>query len=397
MRNKSFFTYFLVTLVSFSISATALASSDKVLRGSVLDAENTDEPPTLEVAVTSEKAPEKVETVSAAETVDVVESTAAVEAEDTTVTAEPTVSSETEEVEEDVCGFSVPEEKTYGAQLIAVRRKLRVMPEEEFRVKVFFKNTGSMPWFANKSSCLGPKISLGTERDRDRASTFYVEGLSGWESSNRVGMDQFRTDPGEIASFTFYGKAPGEADVLKEYWSVVAKDIEWINGSEFSFETMVGDSGESAGDLRKKMAYANTSGSVSWIDLNAEKSIHVDLSEQKLYIKLGDLSIREFRVSTGAAATPTPKGETSISLKQEVRVGAKPPHYIMPKYMMFRAGGYGFHSLPSLGRANSGVFWTEARSHIGIPVSHGCIRLLPEDAEWLFSFSDIGTKVVIEG
>lgn len=389
MRNKSFFTYFLVTLLSFTISATALASSGKVLRG--------DEPPTLEVAVTSEKAPEKVETVSV-ESVEVVEaSEETTETADTKVTAEATISSEPEEVEEDVCGFNVPEEKTYGAQLIAVRRKLRVMPEEEFRVKVFFKNTGSMPWFANKSSCLGPKISLGTERDRDRASIFYAEGLAGWEGSNRVGMDQFRADPGEIASFTFYGKAPGEADVLKEYWSVIAKDIQWMDEAQFSFETMVGDSGESAADLRKKMAYANTSGSVSWIDLNAEKSIHVDLSEQKLHVRLGDLSIREFRVSTGAAATPTPKGETKLILKQEVRVGAKPPHYIMPKYMMFRAGGYGFHSLPSLGRANSGVFWTEARSHIGIPVSHGCIRLLPEDAEWLFSFSDIGTKVVIEG
>lgn len=370
MRNKSFFTYFLVILVSFGISATALADSGKVLRGNESEA--------LEVAESEEP---KVEAGG----------------DEAVVTETPAELVVAEEVEEDVCGFNVPEEKTYGAQLISVRRKLRIMPEEEFRVKVFFKNTGSMPWFANKSSCLGPKVSLGTERTRDRESIFYAEGLGGWEGSSRVGMDQYRTDPGEIASFTFYGKAPDKDDVLKEYWSVVAKDIQWMDEAEFSFETMVGDSGESASDLRRKMAYANTSGSVSWIDLNAERSIHVDLSEQKLHVKLGDLSIREFRVSTGAAATPTPKGETKISLKQEVRVGVKPPHYIMPKYMMFRAGGYGFHSLPSLGRAHSGVFWTEARSHIGIPVSHGCIRLLPEDADWLFDFSDVGTKVVIEG
>lgn len=386
MRNKSFFTYLLAVLLSFTVPATALAS-DKVLRGSVLDAEIPDEPPTLEVAKLKET---KAEGVVGEETV-IVEEAATLK-----TIEELDAALDTSEVEEDVCGFSVPEEKTYGAQLIAVRRKLRVMPDEEFRVKVFFKNTGSMPWFANKSSCLGPKISLGTERTRDRASTFYAEGLAGWESSNRVSMDQYRTDPGEIASFTFYGKAPINPDVFKEYWSVVAKDIQWMDEAAFSFETMVGDSGESAGDLRKKMAYANSSGSVSWIDLNGEKSLNVNLSEQKIYVKLGDYTVREFRVSTGAAATPTPVGETSIILKQEVRVGAKAPHYIMPKFMMFRAGGYGFHSLPSLGQAHSGVFWTEARSHIGIPVSHGCIRLLPEDADWTYDFTDVGTKVVVQ-
>ncbi|MEK7276894.1 MAG: L,D-transpeptidase, partial [Chloroflexota bacterium] len=253
-----------------------------------------------------------------------------------------------------------------------------------FRVKVFLKNTVTMRWFANKSLCLGPKMALGTDLERDRDSAFYAEELEGWEASNRVAMDQFRTNPGEIASFTFWGKAGNDPDIIKEYFTPVLKDIEWLNGAQFSFEVMIGDTGESASDLRKKISYANESGSVQDIDLNAEKVLIVDLSEQNLYVKLGDHVIRQTRVSTGAAATPTPVGETKLILKQEVRVGVKPPHYIMPYFQMFRAGGYGFHALPSLGRANSGVFWTEARNHIGIPVSHGCIRLLPEDAEWLF-------------
>ena len=85
----------------------------------------------------------------------------------------------------------------------------------------------------------------------------------------------------------------------------------------------------------------------------------------------------------------------------------------MPKWMAFRPG-YGIHALPSLGSASlrskirsyrdgevptslftDDVFWKEALSHIGIPVSHGCIRLLPDDAEFAFNFTPVGTRVVV--
>ncbi|MEK7136820.1 MAG: L,D-transpeptidase, partial [Patescibacteria group bacterium] len=57
---------------------------------------------------------------------------------------------------------------------------------------------------------------------------------------------------------------------------------------------------------------------------------------------------------------------------------------------------HGFHALPYLGKSpESSGFWQEARSHIGIPVSHGCIRLLPEDAENVYEWVEVGTKVYI--
>lgn len=297
---------------------------------------------------------------------------------------------------DDVCGFFLPEEKTYGAKLVTVRKQLRVEPGEKFQVKVFMKNTGSMPWFSNKSDCLGPKMSLGTDKERDRSSDFYDSKLEGWEAENRIAMDQFKTDPGEIASFTFMAKAPKKDTVYKEYYAPVLKDIQWIDNAVFDFEVIVGDGGDTAANVRKKMEYSDRSGSLDYLDLNAEKILNVDLSEQKLYVKLGDNVVKEFRVSSGASATPTPTGTTTITLKQPVRVGSKAPHYIMPNFMWFRAGGYGFHSLPSLGSANSGVFWTEAVNHIGIPVSHGCVRLLPEDSDWVYNFAEIGTKVVVQ-
>ena len=295
---------------------------------------------------------------------------------------------------DDVCGFEVPDQKTYDAQVISVRRKLRVEPSEIFRVKVFIKNTGNMPWFSNASKCLGPKMSLGTDLDRDRESDFYSKDLGGWESPNRIKMDQYRVDPNGIASFTFHSKADDDSDIYKEYLTPVLKDITWLDNAGFSFDIMIGDTGETAVDVRKKMTYASKSGSVSDIDLNAEKLVTIDLSEQNAYLTLGDYPVRKFRISSGMPSRPTPVGEFSIFLKQEVRIGSKPPHFIMPKFQMFKAGGFGFHALPSLAN-DKGIFWTEAKRDIGRPVSHGCVRFLPEEADWFYEFTDIGTRVVI--
>lgn len=296
---------------------------------------------------------------------------------------------------EDVCGFTAPEEKIYKAQIISVRNKLKAEKGETFEVKVFMKNTGNMPWFSKNSECPGPKMSLGTDKERDHSGVFYAEGLDGWEAPNRIAMDQYRTDPGQIASFSFSGYSGDKDSVYKEYYAPVLEAIQWIDDAAVELNLIVGEPEETATDLRKKMVYATVSGSLDHIDLEAPRTIVVDRSDQTMFVKLGDYVVREFKVSTGAYDTPTPLGETTIKLKQEVRIGGKAPHYVMPKFQLFREGGYGLHALPSL-RNDRGIFWTEALNHIGRPVSHGCIRLLPEDADFLFDFTEIGDKVVVQ-
>lgn len=307
-----------------------------------------------------------------------------------------------EEADQEVCGFELLEEgeAAHDAEVVAVRRQLRVEVGDTFRVKVFLKNTGNMPWFSNESRCAGPRMYLGTDKERDRESVFYSPELEGiddtnWIGANRIGMDQLRIEPGEIASFTFWSQAPDKPDVIMEYFAPVLSGIQWIEDAEVSFEMLIGDTGEDPVDMRKRLSYAFESGSLMDINLDGEKSILVDLSEQVMYVKLDDDIVRSFRVSTGAYATPTPVGTTYISLKQELRVGNAAPHYIMPYFQMFRAGGYGLHSLPSLGN-DGGVFWTEAVAHLGIPVSHGCIRIANENAVWLFGFTEIGTPLTVQ-
>lgn len=303
------------------------------------------------------------------------------------------------EISETDCEYDLPETPEYSASLVAIRKKFRVKTDEEFRIKVFIENTGNTPWFSFGGECKGPIINLGTDNKRDHASQFYSPNIeksdNNWVSANRIKLDQPRVNPGEVASFTFWVKASSTPDIYKEFLTPVVEDTTWLDDAGFSFDTVIGDLGESPSEVLRRRLLMGERGSAMELDLEAEKRIKVSLAEQKMYLHLGDHLIREFPVSTGAPRTPTPVGEFSISLKQEVRVGGKAPHYVMPNFMMFRKDGYGIHALPSLSRKGGDVFWTEARDHIGIPVSHGCIRMLPEDSDFAFDFADIGTTLEV--
>jgi len=299
------------------------------------------------------------------------------------------------------CEYTTPREAKYDATIIEVRKKLQIDTGETFRVKVFVRNDGNTPWFSRESGCTGnPVVNLGTDMQRDHASVFYSPEIkkddNNWIGSNRVGLDQLRIDPGMTASFTFWAKADNYPDVYREFMTPVVEGKTWIDDAKFSFDTMIGDTGSNPETLREQMYFSGESGSVLNINPDGEKIISVDLSEQKMTMTIDGKFVKAFTVSTGAAKTPTPVGEYDIQLKQEVRIGGKAPHYVMPKFMLFRKDGYGIHALPSLSRKGGDVFWTEAKSHIGVPVSHGCVRVLPEDAEFVYAFADIGTKVAVQ-
>lgn len=127
------------------------------------------------------------------------------------------------------------------------------------------------------------------------------------------------------------------------------------------------------------------------------QAIYVDLSEQKLALIESGMIIAKYPVSSGASDTPTPRGEFQIHRKQPLRISNLETPYRMPYYMAFTENqSHGLHALPYLGESpEDSDYWQEARSHIGIPVSHGCVRLLPEDAEKMYEWIEVGTKVII--
>ncbi len=122
------------------------------------------------------------------------------------------------------------------------------------------------------------------------------------------------------------------------------------------------------------------------------KRIVVDKSEQKLYAYDGDALFMESIVSTGTIINPTPLGEFSIFRKTPTRYMQGPlpgiPDDIydlpgVPWSLYFTAEGAAIH----------GTYW---HNNFGNRTSHGCVNLPIPQAQQLYSWADLTTKVIVQ-
>jgi hypothetical protein len=119
-----------------------------------------------------------------------------------------------------------------------------------------------------------------------------------------------------------------------------------------------------------------------------EKRIEINLAEQELSYFLGNVRMETFIVSTGKAGMYTPTGHYQIDGKSE-RAWSSYGLW-MPYWMSLQNGYFGIHELPEWPDGTK-----EGEDHLGIPVSHGCIRLGVGPAEFLYNWAPLGTKVFI--
>mgnify|MGYP001822086768 CR=1 FL=1 len=111
--------------------------------------------------------------------------------------------------------------------------------------------------------------------------------------------------------------------------------------------------------------------------------IEIDLSDQHLFAWEGKNQIFSAVISSGKPETPTYSGIYTIQRKY-------------PQDRM-RGDDYDIPDVPSViyfdrGYALHGAYW---HNNFGTPVSHGCINLPVNNAQWLFDWTTIGTPVVI--
>lgn len=295
---------------------------------------------------------------------------------------------------EEICQYDIPKKAIYQGEFIQQETKIWTAPGSKFEVALYLKNTGNIPWFSNVSGCSGINlIRLGTARDHDRGSIFYNPNDPRWITANRIHLQEERVNPGEIGTFRFSGFAPKVNDIFREYFQPVVENISWMQRKDETahIDIYVGENDQ---ENERRLFYLGKSGQASPLDISGEPIIDIDISEQKLLLKLGNTIVREYTVSTGTFKTPTPLGRFKILNKQELRIANKWPHYHMPKWQGFTIWGHGLHGLPYLAN-DRGIFWNEALNHIGQRVSHGCVRLLPEDAEDLYNLTTEGITLVI--
>lgn len=118
------------------------------------------------------------------------------------------------------------------------------------------------------------------------------------------------------------------------------------------------------------------------------KYLDADLTQQKMCRIEGNTIIDCFTISSGKPSTPTPVGIRYVESKND-RAWSAPYGLYMPWWQSL-GGGYGVHELPEWPGGMK-----EGENHLGIPVSHGCIRLGVGPAKIVYDWTEIGTPVYI--
>lgn len=120
------------------------------------------------------------------------------------------------------------------------------------------------------------------------------------------------------------------------------------------------------------------------------KYIDVNISSQVMTIFENGTALDAFMISSGKRGMDTPTGTFSIHNKTP-RAWSKTYGLYMPYWMAIVPGGkFGIHELPEWPGG-----YKEGTNHLGIPVSHGCVRLGVGPAKRVFEWADIGTPIVI--
>lgn len=102
---------------------------------------------------------------------------------------------------------------------------------------------------------------------------------------------------------------------------------------------------------------------------SAEVYITIDKSEQRMYVET-PADYYEWDVSTARKGYYTPVGNYQPYLLKKMHYSRKYDNAPMPNSIFFH-GGYAIHATLDIKR-------------LGRPASHGCIRLSPQNARWLF-------------
>lgn len=118
------------------------------------------------------------------------------------------------------------------------------------------------------------------------------------------------------------------------------------------------------------------------------KYIDISIPNQTMTLFEDGRRINSFLVSTGKYGMPTPLGTFFIK-KKELNHWSSTYGLWMPFSMNFY-GAFYIHELP---------YWPsgyrEGENHLGVRVSHGCVRLGIGPAEYVFNWAEIGIPVYV--
>jgi len=168
-----------------------------------------------------------------------------------------------------------------------------------------------------------------------------------------------------------------ELGLIAKQYNVAVADITALNGIDNPNFIYPGQ------ELRIPAAgvYVPSTADAPTAPTTSGRSILVDTTAQRIYAYENGELVRSHLVSTGKSSTPTVLGDYNIYIKLTAD-DMRGPDYFLPDvpWTMYFYQGYAIH----------GTYW---HSSFGRPMSHGCVNLPIDEAEWFFNFSEVGTLV----
>jgi lipoprotein-anchoring transpeptidase ErfK/SrfK len=114
-----------------------------------------------------------------------------------------------------------------------------------------------------------------------------------------------------------------------------------------------------------------------------QRWIEVNVSTERLIAWEGNKPVYAIVVSTGTEHHPTITGIFAIQTKlRTARMRGEDYDISDVPYTMYYSGSYAIH----------GAYW---HNSFGTPVSHGCVNVAVDHAQWLFNWASVGTPVVV--
>lgn len=189
-----------------------------------------------------------------------------------------------------------------------------------------------------------------------------------------------------------FGFLPKNVEDGRQYLAQVLIKPKGASESSFkgiysaSFKTSAPAAKKTETDFTQRLADArkNTTAKIKegkYIDLNIATQVLSTFENGKL--------LDSYIVSSGKKGMDTPKGQFKVMAKK-LRPWSSKYKLYMPFFMQFTGQGHGIHELPEWPGG-----YKEGANHLGIPVSHGCVRLGVGPAQQVYGWAEAGTPIVI--
>ena len=135
-----------------------------------------------------------------------------------------------------------------------------------------------------------------------------------------------------------------------------------------------------------------------WVEMSTTttttgKRIVIDRSDQRLVAYDGDEVFLETIISTGIELTPTPRGVFTIFRKTPTRYMQGPlPYLAVSKYYDLPGVPWNLY-FTEQGAVIHGAYW---HNSFGKQYSSGCVNMIPDEAQYLYEWADLGTQVIVQ-